>query len=155
MPLKLVTSGALENRMLTQSMPALDNRHHQAFPLLLESEVHRVREFGSVREFTDGDTLQKIGDIARGLAIVLSGEIEVVQYDISRRSASVAAYGPGAFMGELAQLAGRPALVDAFARGSRESAAHRTGAPPRPDYRRSRTRRADYAGAHFETRWTH
>ena len=40
-------------------------------------------------------------------------------------------------MGELAQLAGRPALVDAFAPGSRESAAHRTGAPPRPDYRRS------------------
>jgi CRP-like cAMP-binding protein len=73
--------------MLTQSMPALDNRHHQAFPVLLESEVHRVREFGSVREFTDGDTLQKIGDIARGLAIVLSGEIEVVQYDISRRPA--------------------------------------------------------------------
>ncbi len=60
--------------MLTQSMPALDSRHHQAFPVLLESEVYRVREFGSVREFKDGDTLQKIGDIGRGLAIVLSGE---------------------------------------------------------------------------------
>ena len=107
--------------MLTQSMPALDNRHHQAFPVLLESEVHRVREFGSVRDFKDGDTLQKIGDIGRGLAIVLSGKIEVVQYDVSRRPASVAAYGPGAFMGELAQLAGRPALVDAFARGAVEA----------------------------------
>jgi thioredoxin reductase (NADPH) len=52
---------------------------------------------------------------------VLSGKIEVVQYDISRRPASVAAYGPGAFMGELAQLAGRPALVDAFARGAVEA----------------------------------
>src|SRR5277367_2835247 len=107
--------------MLTQSLPALDSRHHQAFPVLLESEVYRVREFGSVREFKDGDTLQKIGDIGRGLAIVLSGKIEVVQYDISRRPASVAAYGPGAFMGELAQLAGRPALVDAFARGAVEA----------------------------------
>jgi thioredoxin reductase (NADPH) len=107
--------------MLTQSMPALDSRHHQAFPILQGSEVSRVREFGSVREFKDGDTLQKIGDIGRGLAIVLSGKIEVVQYDISRRPTSVAAYGPGAFMGELAQLAGRPALVDAFARGAVEA----------------------------------
>jgi hypothetical protein len=51
MPLKLVTSGALEKRMLTQSMPALDNRHHQAFPVLLESEAHRVRELRSAKVF--------------------------------------------------------------------------------------------------------
>lgn len=117
--------------MLTQSMPVLDSRHHQAFPILRESEVSRVREFGSVREFKDGDTLQRIGDIGRGLAIVLSGKIEVVQYDISRRPVSVAAYGPGAFMGELAQLAGRPALVDAFARGpSKPCSSNRSGCAP-------------------------
>jgi CRP-like cAMP-binding protein len=102
--------------MLTQPMPALETRRHQAFPLLKDAEIDHVREFGSVQRFSDGQALQKIGDVGRGLAIVLSGTIEVVQYDISKRPASVAAYAPGEFMGELAQLADRPALVDAFAR---------------------------------------
>jgi thioredoxin reductase (NADPH) len=107
--------------MLTQPMPALETRRHQAFPLLKDAEIDHVREFGSVQRFSDGQALQKIGDVGRGLAIVLSGTIEVVQYDISKRPASVAAYAPGEFMGELAQLADRPALVDAFARGEVEA----------------------------------
>src|SRR6202050_234287 len=102
--------------MLTQSMPAIENRHHQAFPVLKDEEIHRVREFGSLRRFHDGDALQRIGDVGRGLAIVLSGEVEVVQYDLSKRPVSVAIYGPGKFMGELAQLADRPALVARLAR---------------------------------------
>jgi thioredoxin reductase (NADPH) len=51
----------------------------------------------------------------------LSGEVEVCQYDLSNRPVSVAIYGPGKFMGELAQLADRPALVDALARGQVEA----------------------------------
>jgi thioredoxin reductase (NADPH) len=106
---------------MKQSIPAIEGRHHQAFPVLTDAEIHRVLSFGSVRRFADGAILQKIGDVGRGFAIVLSGSIEVVHYDLSRRPVFVAAYSPGEFMGELAQLANRPALVDAFSRGETEA----------------------------------
>src|ERR1700733_7799166 len=107
--------------MLTQSMPVIENRQHQAFPVLRDEEIHRVREFGTLQRFDDGQALQRIGDVGRGFAIVLSGEVEVCQHALSNRPVSVAKYGPGKFMGELAQLADRPALVDAFARGPVEA----------------------------------
>ena len=96
-------------------------RPEQTFPVLTESEIDRVRPFGTVRSFDADTALQKIGDDGRGLAVVLNGEIEVVQYDSAMRPVSVVTYGHGQFMGELAQLAGRPALVDAFARGQLEA----------------------------------
>jgi thioredoxin reductase (NADPH) len=91
-------------------------RREQTFPVLSSSEIDRIRAFGSERSFEDGEALQKIGDIGRGLAIVLSGQIEAVHYDSAMRPVSVATYATGQFMGELAQLSGRPALVDTFAR---------------------------------------
>jgi thioredoxin reductase (NADPH) len=104
-----------------QSIPSIEGRHHQAFPVLQDAEIRRAEGFGSVLRFADGEILQKIGEVGRGFAIVLSGSIEVVQYDLNARPVFVAAYGPGEFMGELAQLASRPALVDAFARGDLEA----------------------------------
>src|SRR6185312_16150922 len=57
-----------------------------------------------------------------GLTIVLAGEVDITQPDQSgRRHTRIVTYSPGAFMGELAQLAGRPALSDAHARGSVEA----------------------------------
>jgi thioredoxin reductase (NADPH) len=91
-------------------------RREQTFPVLKASEIERARPFGSERSFTEGQAVQKIGDIGRGMAIVLSGKIEVLHYDSAMLPVSVATYGPGEFMGELAQLASRPALVDAYAR---------------------------------------
>jgi thioredoxin reductase (NADPH) len=91
-------------------------RREQTFPVLKDSEIERVRPFGSEYSFAEGEALQKIGDIGRGMAIVLSGEIEIVHYDSALLPVPVATYGAGEFMGELAQLAGRPALVDAYAR---------------------------------------
>ena len=91
-------------------------RREQTFPVLSSSEIDRIRPFGSERSFEEGEALQKIGDIGRGLAIVLSGQIEAVHYDSAMRPVSVATYATGQFMGELAQLSGRPALVDTFAR---------------------------------------
>ena len=80
-------------------------RPEQTFPVLTESEIDRVRPFGTVHSFDADTALQKIGDDGRGLAVVLNGEIEVVQYDSAMRPVSVVTYGHGQFMGELAQLA--------------------------------------------------
>ncbi|HXW27650.1 MAG TPA: FAD-dependent oxidoreductase [Xanthobacteraceae bacterium] len=98
-----------------------DTRREQILPTLQPAEIERVRRFGEVRAFAPGEALAKVGDRGGGLSIVLSGEVEVVRHSVSGESAPIVLHGRGAFLGELAQLAGRPALVDATARGPVEA----------------------------------
>jgi thioredoxin reductase (NADPH) len=95
----------------------LDTRHDQMFPNLEASEVERVRRFGEVQSLGAGEALASVGNVGHGLSIILSGEVDVTQRDRSGLGALIVTHGPGAFLGELAQLAGRPSLVDARARG--------------------------------------
>jgi thioredoxin reductase (NADPH) len=95
----------------------LDTRHDQMFPNLEPSEVERVRRFGEVQSLGAGEALASVGSVGHGLSIILSGEVDVTQRDRSGLGALIVTHGPGAFLGELAQLAGRPSLVDARARG--------------------------------------
>jgi thioredoxin reductase (NADPH) len=92
-----------------------DTRRHQMFPVLETSEIERVRRFGVVRSYGVGEALAKVGEVGDGLTIILAGKVDVTQHDLSGRRAPIVTYGPGAFLGELAQLAGRRALVDAYA----------------------------------------
>jgi thioredoxin reductase (NADPH) len=94
----------------------IDMRRDQMFPALDPSEIERVRRFGKLRAFESGELLAKTGDVSGGLSIILSGEVDVVRHTSSGERAPIVTHGPGAFLGELAQLAGRPALVDATAR---------------------------------------
>src|SRR5215471_18922999 len=93
----------------------IDTRRHQMFPVLEASEIERVRRFGKVRSYSAGEALAKAGHVSAGLTFILAGNVEITQHDASGRQTVIVAHGPGAFMGELAQLAGRPALVDARA----------------------------------------
>lgn len=102
----------------TQSI--MDTRRHQMFPTLGPAEVERLRRFGKVRSYGAGEALAKVGEVGPGLIIILAGQVDVTQRDQSGRHVPIVTYGPGAFLGELAQLAGRPALVDANAQGSVE-----------------------------------
>jgi thioredoxin reductase (NADPH) len=95
----------------------IDTRHDQMFPNLEASEVERVRRFGEVQSFGAGEALATVGNVGHGLSIVLSGDVDVTRHDRSGHAALIVTHGPGAFLGELAQLAGRPSLVDARARG--------------------------------------
>jgi len=96
-------------------------RRHQMFPTLERSEIERVRRFGEVRSYQAGEMLAKVGEVGAGLTIVLTGKIDITQHDESGRREFIVTHGPGEFMGELAQLAGRPALVDAYAQGPVEA----------------------------------
>src|SRR5437016_5364136 len=93
----------------------IDTRRDQMFPTLAASDIERVRRFGQKRAFAPGDALAKAGDRGGALSVILSGEVDVTRHDSSARRAPIVTHGPGAFLGELAQLAGRPALVDATA----------------------------------------
>jgi thioredoxin reductase (NADPH) len=95
----------------------IDTRAAQMFPRLSDAEVDRLRRFGAIREFASGEMLAKVGQTGLGLAIILSGEVEITQHHESRQGDPIVTHTPGSFMGELAQLSGRPALVDARAIG--------------------------------------
>jgi thioredoxin reductase (NADPH) len=103
--------------MVVSSKSIIDTRHDQMFPNLETSEIERVRRFGEVQSIGAGEALASVGNVGHGLSIILSGEVEVTQHDRSGRGAVIVTHGPGAFLGELAQLAGHPSLVDARARG--------------------------------------
>jgi thioredoxin reductase (NADPH) len=85
------------------------------FPVLEPQEIERMRRFGQVCFYGAGEALTKVGEVGRGLTIILAGHVDITQHDPSGRRTPIVTYGPGSFMGELAQLAGQPALVDAHA----------------------------------------
>ncbi len=100
---------------MSEPAPSIrDTRGEQMFLALTPEQVERLRRFGEVRRYGDGEALFRPGDTGRGLAVVLSGGV-----DVSHRQGAdhvpIVVHGPGNFVGELAQLSGRPALVDAVA----------------------------------------
>ena len=101
--------------------PISDTRHDQMFPALDRSEVERLRRFGSIRCYAPGEALATAGAVGQGLAIILRGNVEVIQHGGAGPSVLITVHETGGFMGELAQLSGRPALADAYARESVEA----------------------------------
>ena len=101
--------------MSAAAPPVIENRRHQMFPTLEPVEIERMRRFGEVRTYRAGEALARAGERAPGLTIILSGKLEITRRDEAGRSVLIVSHGPGEFTGELAQLAGRPTLVDAIA----------------------------------------
>jgi thioredoxin reductase (NADPH) len=101
--------------MATPSRSVMDTRGEQMFPTLEPSEIERMRRFGEVRHFGADDMLAHIGEVGPGICVVLAGAVEMTWQDEAGRRQPIVTYLPGAFMGELAQLSGRPSLVDARA----------------------------------------
>src|SRR5215469_13247757 len=107
------TTARTGSRIMSTSPSIFDTRRDQMFPVLEPFEIERVRRFGKVRSYDDAAALVKVGQVGPGLTIVLTGQIDIARRDELGRSTPIVTHGPGSFMGELAQLAGRPALVDA------------------------------------------
>jgi thioredoxin reductase (NADPH) len=95
--------------------PFVETRYAQMFPTLTPAEIARLRRFGEVRRHAAGEQLVRTGEPSPGMLVVLSGELAVSQHNVLGRSEPIVTHEPGGFMGELAQLSGRPALVDAVA----------------------------------------
>jgi thioredoxin reductase (NADPH) len=99
----------------------LETRRHQMFPHLDEHDIARLKRFGEIRHFPDGTLIMKAGELAPGLVFVLQGTIDVRQGGAVSSREPIIQHGPGNFLGELAQLSDRPALVDASAAGEVEA----------------------------------
>src|SRR3954447_9718822 len=94
-----------------------ETRHDQTFPVLEAAEIVRITRLGERRAYAAGAHIFTAGEVAPGAFVLLSGHVDVTQRGGHRESELIVSHGPGSFMGELAQLSGRPALVDGVARG--------------------------------------
>ena len=101
--------------MAQSSQSVIEQRREQIFPKLDPDEIERLMRFGEVRSFAVGECLMSAGQVAPGLVVVFAGKIAVSQHDYFGTHQPIVLHGQGNFLGELAQLAGRPALADAVA----------------------------------------
>jgi thioredoxin reductase (NADPH) len=76
-----------------------------------DEELARLSKFGEPRSYKAGDMIARVGEAGPGLMLILSGAVEVTQPNAGERR-HIVTHERGNFMGELAQLSGRPYLVD-------------------------------------------
>ena len=100
---------------------ALGSRYDQTFPVLTAAEIDRMRRFGTLRHYTDGEKLFETGQPAPGMFVVLSGNVAIMQHDGMGHITPVIEQGVGQFLAEVGQLSNRATLVDGIARGAVES----------------------------------
>src|SRR6266550_5834014 len=96
-------------------------RLEQTFPELTAPEIARMRRFGEVRRYKDGETLFETGKPGPGMFVILSGHVAITQRDGFGHVTPVIDQGPGQFLAEIGQLSGRIALVDGHAEGDVET----------------------------------
>jgi thioredoxin reductase (NADPH) len=100
--------------MAEPNQTTVATRGAQMFPTLTDAEIARLRRFGKPRRYRKGEMLARVGERGHGLTLFLSGEVEVRQRHEGLLS-PIVVHEKGSFMGELAQLSGRPSLVEAEA----------------------------------------
>ena len=96
-------------------------RHEQTYPALTQPEIARMRRFGDLRIYSNGETLFETGKPGPGMFVVLSGHVAITQRDGLGHVTPVIDQGPGQFLAEIGQLSGRVALVDGHAEGDVET----------------------------------
>lgn len=102
--------------MASQMQSIREQRADQIYPTLDPPDIERMRRFGEARTYPAGEQLGTSGQVMPGLMVILAGTVAVTEHGSFGSSRPITVHAPGNFMGELAQLAGRPALVDAVAR---------------------------------------
>jgi thioredoxin reductase (NADPH) len=90
-------------------------RRDQFLPVLSEAEILRIERFGEHRKYHGGEQLFAAGERAPGIFVVLKGTLTTSLRDGLGRVVPLVRVGPGQFIGEIAQLSGGFALIDANA----------------------------------------
>ncbi|MCD6077208.1 MAG: cyclic nucleotide-regulated FAD-dependent pyridine nucleotide-disulfide oxidoreductase [Ramlibacter sp.] len=101
--------------MATSPPDTLAGRREQMFPVLGEGDLARAARFGTPRQYAAGEYLFRAGEPGPGMFILLRGVVTISQRDGLGRVVPVVREGPGAFLAEVGQLSGAPALVDGVA----------------------------------------
>jgi thioredoxin reductase (NADPH) len=113
--------GAAQPSSQPSSRPRVFARPEQTFPELTAREIARMRRFGEIRKYNNGERLFETGKPAPGMFVVLSGHVAITERDGLGHVALVIDQGPGQFLAESGALSGRAALVDGHAEGEVET----------------------------------
>ncbi len=90
----------------------LGDRAEQTFVALTHEQIDRIGKLGNRVSFAKGDLLFEQGKPGPGFFVVLSGWVRITNKAAAGHDVTVVDQGPGQFLAETGQLAGRPALVD-------------------------------------------
>jgi thioredoxin reductase (NADPH) len=101
--------------------PARGPRYQETFPALTAQEIDRLRRYGSLRKYSDGEKLFEAGKISPGMFVVLRGVVALTQRDGLGHLAPIAEQGEGQFLADVGQLSTRATLVDGTAEGDVET----------------------------------
>ncbi|HVE52603.1 MAG TPA: FAD-dependent oxidoreductase [Ramlibacter sp.] len=93
----------------------LAGRREQMFPVLGEADLARAARFGTPRSYAAGEYLFRAGEPGPGMFLLLRGLVSISQRDGLGHVVPIVREGPGAFLAEVGQLSGAPALVDGLA----------------------------------------
>ena len=91
-------------------IPSALDPQTQAFPILTEGQISRIRPVGKVRRVERGEILFEPGDTDVPLFVLLSGKMEIVQPGLTGER-PIAKHQPGGFTGEITMISGRRCLV--------------------------------------------
>jgi thioredoxin reductase (NADPH) len=100
---------------------SVEARRAQIFPRLSLADISRIKPLGQLHCFAAGDALATAGEAGQGIILILAGEAVTTQRDRDGLQRVIETSAPGAFHGELAQLSGRPWLVDVHAKTAVEA----------------------------------
>jgi thioredoxin reductase (NADPH) len=107
--------------MVNSVYPAQVPRYQETFPELTAQEIDRLRRYGSLRRYSDGEKLFEAGKISPGMFVVLKGQVAISQRDGLGHVAPIAEQGAGQFLADVGQLSTRATLVDGTAEGDVET----------------------------------
>lgn len=90
----------------------IETRRDQIFPLLAPEEIERLRRFGEVRTYAAGAHMFQAGQVSPGMFVMLAGVVRISRRDSHGHDELIVEQGPGQFLAEVAQLTGKPSLVN-------------------------------------------
>lgn len=96
--------------MSTQLTPLVADIRGEAFPVLKEEQISRIRPLSKLRRVKTGDILFEPGDGNLPFFVLLSGSMEIVQPD-QNGERLIVKHGPGEFTGEITMISGRLSLA--------------------------------------------
>ena len=123
------------------------DRYKQTYPELTAREIDRLRRFGAIKHYAEGDRLFETGKITCGMFVVLKGHVAFRSATASAMSRRWWSRGRANSSPRSASCPAQAALVDGYAEDDVEVLADPAGEPAPPADRRSRARRAHHARA--------
>jgi thioredoxin reductase (NADPH) len=99
--------------MVEAAVPSLaDSRHGQIYPVLTDVQMKRLCRFGDIHRYRKDELLAESSRATPGMFVLLSGEVALSRRDGLGHVFPVSRMGAGEFVAELAELSGKPAMVD-------------------------------------------